>query len=229
MSVIDLIATVRSGSAGSITAARNQHGQYNRRRVTPANPSTTAQQAVRASLQWASQRWNNFLIAPYRLGWDLYASNQPMKDRFGDLRRLTGRQHYIRTNAPRHYYGLSPVDQAPTDYYLPAFGMPTIIGRVFAQTIQIGFDTTQPWCTQPGAALLVASSPETPLTVHFYKGPYRKAGRIDGSTPTPPASPYTFPTPFPLTVSHRVYAFVRVTMADGRLSTPRRIAGITSP
>lgn len=229
MPVTDEIASVRSGSAGALTASRNQHGPYNRRRVTPANPSTAAQQAVRASLQWASVRWNNFLIAPHRPGWNVYASSQLLRDRFGDPRHRTGREHYIRSNAPRNYYGLSPVDTAPTDFYLPAFGLPTIIGRVFTQTIQITFDTTYPWCAEAGAALLVASSPSKSLTINFYKGPYRKSGRIDGNPTSPPVGPYTLPSPFPLVVQNKVFAFVRVTMADGRLSTPRRISGITSP
>jgi hypothetical protein len=161
--------------------------------------------------------------------WDAFAARQPLTDRFGDKKCITGREHFIRQNLPRLYFGLQPVLRAPSIHRLPAFGMPTLVGRVFIQTVQIYFDDAHPWVTEDNAGLMVVSSPERPTTVNFYKGPYRKAGLIPGSSTNPPTSPYNLPTPFPYTVSHHAFARVRVTRADGRLSTPRWLKGITSP
>lgn len=214
-----------SGSLSTTVASRNQHGPYTRARTFPNIRVTVAVAAVRAAMAFASQRWASFLIVPRHPAWDQYAKNQALTDRFGDRKHRTGREMYIRTNAIRQYFGLSPVDVAPTRFYQPEFGLPTVLGHVNFQWLQIWFDTSKPWVDEDGAALLVVSSPPTSVKVNFYRSPYRKAGKINGSTTSPPVSPSLVPSPFTLTLGDRVHLRIRVSMADGRLSVPKWIHG----
>ena len=225
MTIVADLASLASGSLSNTVASRNQHGPYVRARTHPTGRLTVPIAAVRASLSFASQRWAVFLIERHRPGWNQYAKAQALTDRFGDRRHRTGREMYIRTNMIRHYFGLDPVDNAPVKHYLPEFGFPRVIGVHTLQRMSIHFDTTRSWVSQDGAALLIVSSPSTKTTVNFYKAPYRKAGKIDGSTSTPPVSPTIIDSPFPLATGDRVHLRIRVTMADGRLSTPKWIHG----
>lgn len=221
----EALTTVRSGSHGVVTWARNPSGPYARRRTKPNNPTTAPRTAVRNLIGFLSGRWASIFLAPLRPAWQMYADNQPLHDKLGDLRHRTGREHYIRANLPRGYFGLRYIDVAPSEFRLPAFTPPTVIARVFAQYLEVRFETTDPWVSETGSALLIRCSPPTRTTINFYAGPYLKAGAILGNSTTPPTSPIIVPTPYPLSLPNNVHLAVRCTRADGRLSTIRRVTG----
>jgi len=90
-----------SGSIAGDTFARNRYGNYCRARTKPTNPNTSRQQDVRASLAFLTDRWSNTLTALQRAAWNLYGDSVAMTNRLGETTKLTGFNHYIRSNIER--------------------------------------------------------------------------------------------------------------------------------
>lgn len=87
-----------SGSVGGVTASRNRGGQYFRLRAIPTNPSSTAQQSVRAILASQSQSWADLTDAQ-RASWELWASQNPVVNALGNQITLSGHMSFVRLNS----------------------------------------------------------------------------------------------------------------------------------
>jgi len=77
------------GKIGGHVASRNRGGAYLRTKVTPVNPSTVYQAAVRNRLAGISTDWRA-LTAAQRLAWNAAVSDFAKTDIFGDLRNPSG-------------------------------------------------------------------------------------------------------------------------------------------
>lgn len=217
-----LIATDLSGSLAGITASRNKGGAYFRERISPVNPNTTFQAAIRAAMSNLTAIWRDELTGAQRTAWTTYAENTPVTNRIGDTIFLSGLSHYVRSNVPRVQAGLARVDAAPTLFGLAEMGTVEVIGAdETTNVIAFSFQNTAAWAGAAGGALLVyVSRPQGPAT-NFFKGPYRYAGRVNGAG-TPPTSPGSVTAPFDLSADQRVFVRFRATEAGGRLSTDFR-------
>lgn len=215
-----------SGSLGGVTASRNRGGNYFRARTMPVNPNTPAQQTVRSLMADLSSRWSSVLTQVERDAWDLYALNVPLSGPLGAPRNVGGVGMYQRSNIARLNIGdatLVRVDDAPGIFDLGDFTAPTIASATASSdTISLEFDNTDDWANEDLAAMSIAvSRPENP-GINFFKGPYRFADVILGDGTTAPTSPFPVVSPFPFVAGQRVFIFVRVTRADGRLSASFR-------
>lgn len=91
------IVVAGSGKIGGHVASRNRAGSYFRTKVTPVNPSTAAQQAIRNRLTGISQAWKA-LTAAQRLAWNAAVGDYAKTDVFGDLRNPSGFNLFQRLN-----------------------------------------------------------------------------------------------------------------------------------
>jgi hypothetical protein len=94
----------------------------------------------------------------------------------------------------------------------------------------IGVDVVagDPWAGEDDAGMLIYQGyPQLP-TRNFYKGPYRFIGALLGDTAVPLAGPQSLAAAFPFLAGDAIFGYVRISMADGRLSTPRRFRTIGS-
>jgi len=143
-----------------------------------------------------------------------------MLNRLGEVVKLTGANHYIRSNSVRALVGGDIVDDAPTTYTLPAQD-PTFAVTISeaTQKLSITFDDSLAWANEDDGFLQVSmGSPQNPQR-NFFKAPYRFAGAIAGITIGPPASPdATIDCPFVATEGQRVWVKARAILADGRVS-----------
>lgn len=220
------IITRGSGSIAGIVASRNRGGNYFRARVTPVNPNTTYQQSVRSIMAQLAGIWAGTLTKAQRDAWDSYALNVPLPNALGAYRNVGGIAMYQRCNIPRLQAddaALTRVDDAPTIYSLGDYTAPTFaIALASADSVSFGFEATDDWADEAGSAMLVSvSRPKNP-GVNYHKGPYRFATAILGDDVTPPTSPEGADSPFPFETGQKLFAFVRVTRVDGRLSTAWR-------
>ena len=87
-----------SGSVGGTTASRNRGGQYFRNRAIPTNPSSPAQESVRAILASLSQAWADLTTAQ-RASWKAWSSENPVINALGASISLTGHQGFIQINS----------------------------------------------------------------------------------------------------------------------------------
>lgn len=214
-----------SGSMMGLTASRNRGGQYFRRRATPTNPNSPAQNLVRGYLSALSSLWNNTLTTAQRTGWDTYALNVPLTNTMGDAINVGGLGMYIRSNVPRLTGSIARIDDAPTTFNLGSLTLPTIISATAATDIlSVGYTNTDPWAIAVGGALMVYTSrPQNP-SINFFRGPYRFAGKVAGAV-IPPTSPVAITSPFPFAVGQKVFVRVNAFTADGRLSAETFLVG----
>ncbi len=223
-----LLATDLSGSVDGITASRNAGGAYFRARAIPVQPNTPQQQTVKGLFSQLATLWSGTLTQTQRDQWTVYAQNTPITNRIGEVIFLSGLAWYQACNIPRLQAGLARVDAGPSIFGLAELTPPTVAAiSAAADTVNIGFTSTDAWANEAGGALLVlASRPQSPA-INFFKGPYRFAGSVPGAA-TPPTSPATLNLPFPVEAGQQVFFHARAVRADGRISSPFRLRGTAS-
>lgn len=91
------IIVAGSGKIGGHVASRNRGGAYLRTKVTPLNPKTPAQNAVRGNFSALSKQWSG-LATGLRLGWNNAVSDFAKTDIFGDLRNPSGFNLFVKLN-----------------------------------------------------------------------------------------------------------------------------------
>jgi hypothetical protein len=211
-----------SGKLGALVASRNRGGQYLRARVTPVNPSTSFQQAVRNFFRTLVNLWQGTLTQVQRDAWETYAGNVTVTDTLGDQRNRTGQNWYIGNNTVRLQVGLARVDAAPTSYDTGDTGIAqmtltsTTAGSLTLGTPPVG------WTTGTGTAgsetLCLYVSDAFSDSRNFLKVPMRLAGTL-----TSPNTVGSFTLPSPIAGSNNQCAWqYRIARSDGRLSGPFR-------
>lgn len=215
-----LIGTDLSGSIGGITASRNRGGAYFRNRAIPVNPSTPAQQVVRGAFAAASSLFLNILTEPQKGGWDDYAANTPLVDAIGQEVEVTGRAMFIRSNVPLIQAGLGFILDAPEGTGVGAMTPPSI-NTVAAGSDQVAltFDTTDPWANENGGYLFAYCSRPVSINRLSWKGPFKFAGVVTGSSSAPPTSPALVTSPFTYQSGQKLFVRFRAIDGTGRLSS----------
>lgn len=227
MKIISQIATKASGSLGGITAAHNKGGMYFRARSSPTNPASPAQQIVRNALKAQAADWSGVLTAAQRTGWTVYATNQTLPDAFGEPRQIPPMAMFTRSNVSRIQAGLVQVLNAPTTYVLPAFTDPTFTLTAATDTLSTSFTNSDDWATEVGGAMLLYISRPLSIGINFFKGPWTFLDSIDGAL-VPPVSPASDVAPYNFAAGNKFFVMVRVTRADGRLSSDRIYSGLAA-
>lgn len=211
------------GSIGGQVHSRNSSGNYIRARTTPVNPQTPRQNAIRVAIQSLAQRWSNVVTQAQRDAWEVYAASIVRTNKLGAQIKLSGFNHYIRSNAGRLQLALTVLDAAPTTLTLPS-GDPVFVCTVdeAGQEISVVFDDTLDWATQANGHMIVSMSLPKAAGVNFIGGPFRVAAAIDGIDPGGVSSPQTLSVPFPVSELQEIACTARISEDDGRLSDPFR-------
>lgn len=216
------ILTQASGSLGGLTAAHNAGGMYFRARSIPTNPNTALQQTVRNLMAQLTSAWQGALTAAQRNEWEVYNENVTLPNPLGDPINVGAMPHYVRSNVGRMQAGQARIDDGPAIFNLGDMTPPVFTASASTALLSVAFDNEDGWANEDDAfAIVYGSSPQS-STINYFKGPYRYLGTIDGDSVTPPTSPETFATGHTLTAGQKLFAMVRVSRADGRLSSPFR-------
>lgn len=219
-----------SGSLGGYTTQSSPSGQIVRKRPMPVNPNTELQIEARDFLSAASANWAD-LEATQRQGWDEYAANVQIKNRLGDMVYITGKSHYCRTGTALLRVGELLPTYAPTIFSLGEKDTTVVVTEQDGSEVgppagvygklSVAFDKTNGpgWAVEANAFLMVfISAPQNP-TINYCKGPYRYAGKIEGTSPGGTTSPVLMTNPFVgLAEGQKQFGYTRVLRADGRLS-----------
>jgi len=212
---------VMSGSIGGQTHSHNRYGAYIRARTTPVNPQSARQNKIRAVIQLLAQYWSNTLTQAQRDAWEVYAAAITRSNALGAQIKLTGFNHFIRSNSARQNLDDSIIAPGPTTLTLP-IADPTFVCEVdeAGQEIAVTFDDTADWCTQAAGEMYVSMSIPKAAGTNFIGGPFRVAGAIDGINPGGVASPQVIAVPFPVAEGQALVCSARISEDDGRLSDP---------
>jgi len=206
------------GSIGGQVHSRNRFGNYIRSRTTPVNPQSGRQNTIRAIISALASYWSTTMSAANRALWELYADAIVRQNKLGATIKLTGFNHFVRSNAFILQNGGAQVDAGPTTLTLPGAD-PTFECEVdeAGQEIAVTFDNALPWAIAVGGHMGVYMSAPKAAGVSFIGGPWRLAGTIDGAV-IPPTSPATLTVPFPVAEGQNVVCRARIVELDGRLS-----------
>lgn len=214
MKYTSLIIASASGSVGGCVFSTNRYGPFIRRRAIPVSPNSVSQQTVKATFAQLAVRWSTVLDDAARLAWSTWALNTP-----GFVG--TGLNAYIALNAARIRAGFPTIiDTAPIPQILAELTAPTITGTSgAADDFDVNFNNADPWANEVGGGLSVSVSRGMQSSIYFFKGPFQFADAIVGAV-VPPASPQTVVSPFPFSITQRIYVRFIAFRADGRISEP---------
>lgn len=98
---------------GGAVFTKTRAGAMLRRKVSPTQPHTSAQMAVRANFSALAKSWSSDLSAIQRASWNELAKSYPVKDVFGAAHPLTGLQLYISLNRNLQVIGQTAIADAP--------------------------------------------------------------------------------------------------------------------
>ena len=207
------------GSVGGQVHSRNRFGNYIRARTTPVNPQSSRQNKIRACIQSLAQYWSSTLTQLQRDAWEVYADAIVRQNKLGGQIKLTGFNHFIRSNSIRLQSDDSLVAAGPTTLTLPGAD-PIFACEVdeTGQEISVTFDPLLAWNIIDDGELYVFMSEPKVAGTSFIGGPFRLAGAIDGDTASPPTSPQILSVPFPVAEGQALVCRARISEVDGRLS-----------
>jgi len=213
------------GSIAGTTFARNSYGAYARGRTKPINPNTALQQGIRSIMLALTTAWSNTLTAANRAAWDVYAASIDWQNRLGETVKLTGFNHFIRSNLTLLNGDLAQVNAGPVTLSLPTSDQTLAVAVSEAtQLCTVTFADTADWCDTAGSGLLLYAGQPVNVTRNFFKGPYKLAGCIAGSVGTPPSTGDTIANPYQVAEDMKQFFYARIAHADGRVSNPFQVS-----
>lgn len=165
------IVTEGSGKINGFVASRNRGGAYFRTKVTPLNPSSTAQQNVRGQLGALASQWSGLTDAQ-RASFNNAVTDFASTDVFGDIRNPSGINLFVKLNSNLGNSSQSAIATAPAKLEIPFDGITDVAMTVTGQlgVIDLNSDNNN------GATVLVfATAPQTAGTT-FVKNKLRLIG-----------------------------------------------------
>lgn len=213
-----------SGSIAGTTHARNRFGNYVRARTKPINPKSSRQVGIRVIMMFLAEQWRESPMTDVKRGqWATYADSVNWQNKLGEVVKLTGYQHFMRSNLAILRIGGTLVTDGPTDLGLPA-GDPTFVCdncSAAGQDFDLTFDDTMDWNDEDDAYLAVQQGmPQNP-TRNFFDGPWRTCAFLSGVNPVGPVSPSVgLPNiGYPIVEGQKIWWRAQIIRADGRVST----------
>lgn len=163
-----------------------------RNKVTPVNPQTSFQQAVRAALTAASQSWRT-LTQAQRDAWNTVVPNFAKTDIFGDIKNPSGINLYNRLYLNANTIGGTPLTSPPALSSSP--GVPDI--GLTADSSPQTFTITSGLTSVPaGEDWVVMATPNQSAGREFVKNQYRIIAVLASGTTLPSAQITNFTNKF---------------------------------
>ncbi len=126
------------GKVNGTVFSKNRGGAYARTKVTPTNPQTSFQQAVRSVLSGFSQAWRS-LTQAQRDAWNQAVQSFPRTNVFGNAKILSGHQLYIGLNSQLSAAGAASIDNPPVAAGAPALETLTLDFDIGIGGVDLGF------------------------------------------------------------------------------------------
>jgi hypothetical protein len=162
------IVVAGSGKIGGHVASRNRAGAYIRTKVTPVNPSTSAQLTVRQRLTNFSQAWRG-LTEAQRAAWNAAVGAYARTDVFGDLKNPTGFNLYQRLNNNLNAVGQAALTLPPIVDEVLTVNFTALAGAAGASTLALTLSGAVP----AGTSMKVFATPGVSPGISFVKSEYR--------------------------------------------------------
>lgn len=174
------IIVAGSGKISGHVASKNRSGSYLRTKVTPVNPQSTAQLAVRSRFSGLSSGWRG-LTADQRNSWNSSVSDFAKTNIFGDLKNPSGANLYQRLNNNLLQIGEAALTECPSVAAVTAMASLSIVADVSDGTIVATF--TDAIAATHKVKLL--ASPALSAGKSFVKSEYRQIDVLTSADASP--------------------------------------------
>lgn len=176
------IVVAGSGKIGGHVASRNRAGSYFRTKVSPVNPQTSYQSAVRNRLSGLSSAWRG-LTADQRAAWNQAVGNFAKTDVFGDLKNPSGFNLYQRLNNNLLNIGESALSVPPLPLEVHAFSSLSLAAAdaTVAESMSLTF---APAIDADHKVKVFATAPQS-AGKNFVKSEYRQIAVLDNTDTSP--------------------------------------------
>lgn len=167
------------GKLNGTVFSKNRGGSYTRTKVTPSNPQTSFQAAVRQRLSSLSAQFRS-LTAAQILGWNNAVSDFQSTNVFGDTVNPTGLQLYVKLNANLLGIGAATISDPPA---------PTAISSITATIASLttaAFTASLAAATTDETYVIEATQPVSPGRL-FLKNEFRVITTVAGTGVAIPA------------------------------------------
>jgi hypothetical protein len=176
------IVTDGRNKIGGHVASKNRAGSYFRTKVTPVNPQSTAQTAVRNRLSGISSGWRS-LTAAQRAAWNAAVGDFAKTDIFGDLRNPTGFNLYQQLNNNLVTCGESQITTPPEVVAVDAFTSITLTAE--DSTVAESFSLAIVPAVEADHLVKVYATPPMSAGISFVKSEYRLIAILPNSQSSP--------------------------------------------
>jgi len=219
------IIVAGSGKIGGHVASRNRAGAYIRTKVSPVNPSTTSQSAVRNRLTGLSQVWRS-LTAAQSAAWYSAVGDYAKTDVFGDLRNPSGFNLYQRLNNNLLNVGEAAIDVPPVPGSVHSFAAFTAAIVTGTPGMALTFSAAIPATDK---VKLFATAPMS-QGKSFVKAEYRQIGVLTSASTSPFAAKTLYDAKFGAVTENGLKVFfkmVPVNVATGQSGIGIEASGIS--
>lgn len=114
-----MFMTDARGKVGGQVFSKNRAGAYIRTKVTPSNPQTSAQAQVRSNLATLSTGWNSLTVNQISQ-WNSSVEDWTSTDVFGDIKKPTGKNLYVKLNLNLLNSGQDVINTPPAKIEIPS-------------------------------------------------------------------------------------------------------------
>lgn len=220
------IMTAVGGRVGNVVGMMGAAGMMVRAWVVPNNPSSGAQQGVRATMATLAAAWSGTLTQAQRNAWITYAMTLQYVSKLGTPYKISGFDAFAAANGARQVAGLSMVSDGPLIGGFAGGSTPVITYDVTGQKVSVAYTNTDDWAGEVGGALTVRLCPiGFAPGISFYEGPFLFLDHVAGAA-TPPTSPELMTPPYTLVEGTQYAVATRFVRADGRYSLPSIFRGL---
>ena len=203
--LVQTFATEARGSVGPFTFSRNRDGPYVRDRTVPIDPASAAQQFWRSLTRLESDRWRRFVSPAEKAYWRAYADAVPRHDALGQAFNDQPRNWYMACNMQRVYAGHPSIYAGPREHRRTALSPYVAQYENFLNLVFVWPVVTDEWRQLLTDLFIIYIGKEVSLNVNYYKGPWRKLGKITGTQ----MLPATFLSPWRLRPGYQFYTYAR--------------------
>lgn len=171
-------------------------------------------------MQFLTEEWGDLLTPAQRAAWENYAAAISWLNRLGETVKLTGFNHFIRSNFARLAVGEALIAEGPIVLTLP-HGDPLMVVTIGAAAgITVAFDDTLDWVDEDSGFFMIDLGQPQNATRNFFGGPYRFDSFIQGDSTTPPTTPDgpTATTTWSFLEGQIIWARAKILREDGRVS-----------
>lgn len=210
-----MMMTDARGKLGGQVFSKNRGGAYIRTKVTPSNPQTQAQAEVRSNLGGLSASWNG--LNPQQIaGWNGAVDDWTSTDVFGDIKKPTGKNLFVKLGLNCLNNGLPVNTSVPEKIILPPLSevsatLNNVTGALTIADLPIFED----------GVYQIEATPPVPQGVSFVKNKFRVIASHAQSTAGDFTATTAYTAKFGSAIgAQKIYFRIRPIGENGQAGTP---------